>query len=191
LAAPPAQAQITRLDVQGLYTQQASGMTYPESVGDFGRVSVLQYNPDGSDMSAGYLRRQPNGEIVATAYTFPVPAALISSADGHVAKPACARAASAIMKEVTQTSPSAKPLAIEEIILDQNGPQQGFHGTFAITAPRFMGRTDEAIKSEAFVFCVKDKWIAEYRFSYPAATEDAQKEIADFMAGLKWTYSNP
>ena len=186
-----AQAQITRLNVQGPYTQLSSGMTYPESVGDFSRVSILQYKADGSDMSAGYHRMLAHAEIVATAYTFPIPAGSATDASGHIGQSQCAPMAQEIMREVTQAAPSAKPLSAETVSLDQQGPQQGFHGIFALTAPRFMDRTDEPVKSEAYVFCVKDKWIAEFRFSHPAATPDARKEIDAFMAGLKWTYSGP
>ena len=188
---PSAHAQITRLNVQGPYTQQSSGMTWPESVGDFSRVSILQYKADGSDMSAGYHRMLAHAEIVATAYTFPIPAGSTTDASGHIGQSQCAPLAAEIMREVPQASPSAKPLSAEAVTLDQQGPQQGFHGIFALTAPHFMDRTDEAVKSEAYVFCVKDKWIAEYRFSYPVATQDARKEIDAFMAGLKWTYAGP
>ncbi len=191
MAALPAYAQITRLNVQGPYTQQSSGMTYPESVGDFSRVSILQYKPDGSDMSAGYHRMLAQAEIVATAYTFPIPAGATTDASGHIGQSQCAPQAAAILREVTQAAPSAKPLSVEAVTLDQQGPQWGIHGIFALTAPHFMDRTDEAVKSEAYVFCVKDKWIAEFRFSYPAATPDARTEIDAFMAGLKWTYAGP
>jgi hypothetical protein len=186
-----AHAQITRLNVQGPYTQPSSGMTWPENVGDFSRVSILQYKADGSDMSAGYHRMLAHAEIVATAYTFPIPAGAVRDASGHIGQSQCAPMAAEIMREVTQAAPSAKPLTAEAVTLDQQGPQQGFHGIFALTAPHFMDRTDEAVKSEAYVFCVKDKWIAEYRFSYPVATQDARKEIDAFMAGLKWTYAGP
>jgi hypothetical protein len=145
----PAYAQITRLNVQGPYTQQSSGMTYPESVGDFNRVSILQYKPDGSDMSAGYHRMLAQAEIVATAYTFPIPAGTATDASGHIGQSQCAPLAAEIMREVTQASPSARPLSAETVTLDQQGPQRGFHGIFALTAPHFMDRTGEAVKSEA------------------------------------------
>ena len=51
-----------------------------------------------------------------------------------------------------------------------------------------MGRANEPVKSEAFVFCARDKWLVEYRFSYPQGAADAGDEIAKFMSNLKWTY---
>src|SRR5712691_5780932 len=57
----------------GPYTQAASGMTFPESVGDFTRVNIIRYRPDGTDESAGYNRLEQSHEIVGTVYVFPSP----------------------------------------------------------------------------------------------------------------------
>jgi hypothetical protein len=185
-----AQNGMTPLDIKGPYVQQMSGMIYPESVGDFQRVGVMQYKPDASDVSAGYLRRAPNAEIVATAYTFPIPGrlALTGPALEPVTPQQCGTMAAQIMQQVTTANPSAQRITTDQVTLDQGGPQQGYHAVFTFTAPRFMGRTNEPVKSEAFVFCVRDKWLVEYRFSYPQGAADASAEIAQFMSNLKWTY---
>ena len=50
---------MTVLNPDGPYTQAATGMVFPESVGELKRVSIIQYKPDGTDESAGYNRAVP------------------------------------------------------------------------------------------------------------------------------------
>jgi len=189
----PASAQVTKLNVQGPYVQAASGMTFPEAVDDFRRVSVLQYKPDGSDMSAGYVRRQPNAEIVATAYSFPSPTPPAADAGqpvDQVRNNVCRAVAGGIVRDMRAANPSLKPLQADQPTLTQNGvAQNGYHAVYSMTVPTFMNRQQEAVKDEVYIFCYAGgKWTVEYRFTYPAAT-DAGASIAQFMNDLKWTFA--
>ena len=58
---------------EGPYTQAPTGMTYPQTVGQFRRINVIRYKPDGSDESAGYNDTTPMHEINMTVYVFPSP----------------------------------------------------------------------------------------------------------------------
>ena len=191
--AAPASAQMVPLTVQGPYLQPASGMTYPESAGEFRRVSVMQYKPDGSDISAGYLRAQPGAEIVATAYSFPTPPPATDtglSADQAKAR-MCGAVAGSVVKSIQTSYPTAALTRTNLTTLDQmGGTQNGYHAVLNMTVPKFMGRDQEAVKSEAFVFCnAGGKWTMEYRFTYPATTPDSGPAIAKFMDDLKWTFT--
>jgi hypothetical protein len=189
----PAFAEVTRLNVQGPYVQAASGMTFPESVDDFRRVSVLQYKPDGSDMSAGYIRAQPNAEIVATAYSFPSPipsAAAAGQPVDQVRNSICRGVAGGVVRDMRTANPTLKPLSADQPTLTQNGvAQNGYHAVYSMTAPIFMNRQQQAVKDEVYIFCYAGgKWTVEYRFTYPVAT-DAGQSIAQFMNDLKWTFA--
>jgi hypothetical protein len=193
LAIAPVMAQPIRLNVQGPYVQAASGMAFPESVDDFRRVSVLQYKPDGTDMSAGYVRAQLNAEIVATAYSFPSPtppAVDPGQPVNQVRNKVCGAVAAGIIKGMETANPSAQRLQTNLTALTQNGVvQNGYHALYSMTVPTFLNRQQEAVKSEAYVFCYGGgKWTVEYRFTYPAAT-DAGPSIAQFMNDLKWTFA--
>jgi hypothetical protein len=189
----PASAEIIRLNVQGPYVQAASGMTFPESVNDFRRVTVLQYKPDGSDMSVGYVRAQPNAEIVATAYSFPSPTPAAADAGqpmNQIRSKICGAVAGGVVRDMRAANPSRKLLQADQPSLTQNGvAQNGYHAVYSMTAPTFMNRQQEAVKDEVYIFCYAGgRWTVEYRFTYPAAT-DAGPSIAQFMTDLKWTYA--
>jgi hypothetical protein len=190
-AAIPAGAQV-KLDVQGPYTQAASGMVYPETVDDFRRISVMQYKSDGTDVSAGYQRPVPNAEIVATAYSFPTPPppADVGQPVEAAQNKLCGALAGQVVREIEATYPSAQRVRADLVSLSQNGAvQHGYHALYSMTVPNFQGRQQEAVKSEAYVFCYAGgKWTVEYRFTYPAAA-DAAPAIAKFMSDLKWTYA--
>jgi hypothetical protein len=167
-------------------------MIYPEKVEDFARTSVQQYKPDGSDISAGYVRAQPGAEIVATAYSFLMPQ--VKALDGETPDKTQARTcqalASSVVNSVVKENPGAKTTSADLVTLEQGGLQHGFHAVFAMTVPQFMGRTQEPVGSQAYIFCYAGgKWAVEYRFTYPSATADAGPKIAEFMANLKWTYA--
>ena len=70
-----AQNGMTPLDIKGPYVQQMSGMTYPESVGDFQRVGVMQYKPDASDVAPAISGAHPMRRSSPPPIPFPFPAA--------------------------------------------------------------------------------------------------------------------
>jgi hypothetical protein len=186
----PAAAQV-QLQVQGPYVQAASGMTYPEIVDDFRRISVVQYRPDGTDVSAGYRGGSPNAEIIGTVYSFPLPPPVLQPAEtaDQAQTRQCGAVAAQIVKQVETANAGAQRLQANLVNLGQAGAaQHGYHARYAMTVPSFLSRQQEAVKSDAYVFCYGGKWIVEYRFTYPAAA-DAAPAIDKFMTDFKWTFA--
>jgi hypothetical protein len=176
----------------GVYVQAPTGMSYPEAVGDFQRVSVIRYKPDGSDESAGYNRVVPLQEIVMTVYVFPSPRLLSFGSPRDVIEDArnrlCTGHFKTIQNEVTTAHPDA--------VLLQEGPTSLVQGTakhdghfaaYKLTNQKFAGRENVLARSDVYVFCYAGgKWTVEYRIDYPFEY-DAGQEITDFMRDLTWT----
>lgn len=176
----------------GVYVQKPTGMAYPESVGNFRRVSIIRYAPDDSDESAGYNRYVPLKEIVATVYVFPSPAlrsfgsprSVIEDARNHL----CTDQFGAVKKEVTGAHPDAVLLQEGAAGLVQGAVKHDGHfAAYKLTNGKFAGRENVLLRSDVDVFCyVGGKWTVEYRIDYPF-DYDASAEIADFMRSLIWT----
>jgi hypothetical protein len=176
----------------GVYVQKPTGMAYPESVGNFRRVSIIRYAPDDSDESAGYNRYVPLKEIVATVYVFPSPTlrsfgsprSVIEDARNHL----CTDQFGAVKKEVTGAHPDA--VLLQEGVaglVQANVKHDGHFAAYKLTNSKFAGRENVLLRSDVDVFCyVGGKWTVEYRIDYPLDYE-AAAEVADFMQHLIWT----
>jgi hypothetical protein len=186
---------LNMLHPEGSFVEPATGMTYPVSVGDFKRVNIIKYNPDGTDESAGYNRIAPSAEISATIYIFRSPSlvsigspqAVIDGARAHL----CESQFHAIEQEVMSAHPDAERLSEEPVSLTQEGTTfAGHKTTYKLSNADFFGRSQMS-RSEAYVFCYAGgKWTIEYRIDYPI-DYDASASISEFMRNLKWTISPP
>lgn len=176
----------------GPYTQAATGMTYPESVGQFRRVNIIRYKPDGSDESAGYNDPTPMREINMTVYVFPsLPILSIGSPRSVVEdtrRQLCQSQYEKIQQEIKGAHPDAVLMEKKDASLTQAGiAYAGHFASFDLTNAKFFGRSDVPSRSEAFLYCyVGGKWSVEYRVDYPRDF-DAADPIAKFMNDLVWT----
>ncbi|MGE0739721.1 MAG: hypothetical protein AB7O98_00135 [Hyphomonadaceae bacterium] len=193
LMAPPAAAQSNvPVAPDQTYVHAASGMSFPPSVGEFRRGRVARYAEDGSDESVGYGRIAPGGEIIVTVYVYPAPQVidLGSAPDTIVAARllACSNEFDTVQAQIEQAYRDEQLVTETSADLVQAGANHlGFHATYTLTSPDFMGRRHEPLRSEAYLFChVGGAWSVKYRISYPAAY-DASAEIAAFMQALIWT----
>lgn len=179
------------LHPEGLFKEPITGMIYPESVGDFHRVNVVKYAPDGSDESVGYNLETPNSEIAMTVYFFrspPLtslgsPQSVIDEARAHL----CAQQFGGIESEVTTAHTDARLLGEDTASLAQLGTTfVGHKATYELTLPNFFGRR-QTTHSEAYLFCYAgSEWTVEYRVDYPADSDSAAA-IAAFMRDFRWT----
>ena len=173
----------------GPYTQAASGMTFAESVGDFTRVSVIRYAPDGTDESGGYNRLETAHEISGTVYVFPSPSVTSFASPANVIAGARARLCdnlfASVQAEVKSAHPDAELLETAEVTLPQSR-SVGHKATYRVTNANFFGRR-QVSRSEVDVFCYAGgKWTVEYRFDYPD-DYDGTGAISAFMHDLPWT----
>ncbi|MFZ2029961.1 MAG: hypothetical protein WAU68_06625 [Vitreimonas sp.] len=173
------------------YTQAASGMVFPPSIGDFQRVEVVRYNADGTDESAGYNRTTPTMEIAATVYVFRSPSILSIGSPRETIEITrsilCGRQTQAIQQEIMSVHPDATQIRTGAFALRQGGASYfGTKVSYAYSGD-FAGRTGSQLHSDLYVFCYAGgTWTIEYRIDYPAEY-DAEDEIARFMNHLTWT----
>jgi len=176
----------------GSYTQAATGMTYPDSVGQFRRVNIIRYKADGSDESAGYNDAAPMREINMTVYVFPSPPILSIGSPRSVVEDTrrqlCQSQYEKVQQEVRGAHPDAVLVEKKDASLTQTGiTYAGHFASYDLTNTKFFGRVDVPSRSEAYLYCyVGGKWSVEYRIDYPRDF-DATDSIARFMNDLVWT----
>lgn len=189
LAAAPAAAEDIPVAPGQDYVQTATGMVFPPRVGPFQRTRIYRYAADGSDESAGYNLLRPNAEIAVTVYVYPSPEMTIEPADTPDVVAAaqaihCSAQFDRVQQEIAVTYRDAT-LVYESETSHAGAP--GYSATYTFTSDNFMGRRDQPLRSEAYLFCfIGGRWSVKYRFSYPAGV-DAGADIAAFMDGLVWT----
>jgi hypothetical protein len=184
----PVFAQAQRVDVTGPYTQEASGMVFPERTATFKRVSLVRYNPDGTDMSAAYAFRS----MVATIYVY-----LPLASDPSVRHTDAASRARATREEyeaaksaVITANPSAQLVREEDVEHKMgNVVYAGRRAIFRMTMN--VGGTPTKVQSELWVYAgVGTRWGVKYRITYPEADAGnfvTSAAIATFNHELAWT----
>jgi hypothetical protein len=177
------------IPADGPYTHTPSGMSFPVTVADFRRVTLLRYDSKSQDVSAYYYLPSPSGGIAATVYVDPAPPLVPvgSAADLPAARAvSCESEVDRRKREIYNLHPSAQLLQERNVSLVQGGtPHRGKVAEFEYDDV-FDGQR-QAVHAEVYLFCyVGSRWALEYRFTTPK-TFDADGRIAAFMKGLSWT----
>ncbi len=176
---PGTPPQIQVLPIEGPWRHAASGMQFPTAVGPFQRVSVIQYDRDGLNVSGGYNLVGPPLQVVATLYVYPPHGAGTREA-------ACRQEFAGTEAEILRTYEAARLLEEHDEVLQQGAATHpGRQAVFSYRAP-FGGET-RALVSQLHLFChAAGRWQVKYRISHPEGF-DAAPLIADFMRRLVWT----
>ena len=184
------------VDVTGPYTQDASGMVFPEAVGGFKRDDVISYNSERTDESATYILEKDGKESVAiTIYVYPVPLDIGSALAQALPQADVAGA----LYMLTEQLFADEEQAIAEVhqgseILDEgitSHDERGF--SFPGTMASFRFREDffgtvERVRSQLYLFSmVGGKWMIKYRVTFPETTSDGAAQANVFMHALPWT----
>lgn len=168
----------------------ASGMRFPIRVGEFQRVTLLRYDFQERDVSAGYNLITPLCAIAATLYVYPAPSSVSTGSPPGTIPNTQARLLQnefqTRKREISDSHPGARLIQEKEIRLLQGVKlYSGMVATFEFEDV-FGGQT-EVLSSDLYLFCYgQGEWIIKYRFTYPKNV-NASKEIEDFMRNLKWT----
>jgi len=201
LAAAPERAlaeyydQPREIEVSGPYTQAASGMIFPEAVGNFKRTDIVSYNSERTDESAGYLLEKDGKELVAIeVYVYPVPADLGTALAQNLPKEDLVGAwymlGETLFNEeeqgVVELHPGSQLLTGGETTFEQRGVSYpGAFSTFRYDED-FFGRVQK-VRSQLQLFpMVGGKWMVKYRITYPDAFDGAGPANA-FVQALPWT----
>jgi hypothetical protein len=189
-ACRPADGQLSEpitLTPAGEFTHSGTEFTFPESIGDFGRVEVTQYDESGKDVSVGYNLDSPD-PITATVYVYPGRDVLNLGSDSHVVAAAKdlldQQEFDGAKDEIIARIPGLT-LASEDksFVISSPSEQAGRRAIF-----QGQGLIDGApivLRTEVDLFGFGD-WFIKYRFTYPGESSTAPVLILDFMNSLEW-----
>jgi hypothetical protein len=158
------------------HVHAATGMAFPDAVGDFVRAGFTRYDIAGLDVGAGYELTAPEGALAAAVSIHPLPAA------------ACEAAFERGKREVAADHPGAKLTEETAARLEKGGASHAGRKAAFTFNDLFAGRR-QPLRSELYVFCpVGERWIIKYRFTGPAGFA-AGESIAEFLARMPWPAS--
>jgi hypothetical protein len=182
------------IDVSGPYTQEGSGMVFPESVAGFARMGIARYNSERTDESVNYLLEQDGQQVVVTVYVYPVPLDLGAALAQALSPQDAARTASLLGEQffaeeeqiVLGYHRGAEILEERETYFDQRGSSyKGYVGTFRYDED-FFGDIQPVI-SQLYLFpAVGKNWMVKYRVTYPDGYDGAAQAMK-FIDALPWT----
>ncbi len=164
-------------------------MTFPKTVGTFGRTNINQYDKDGLDVSAGYNLWTLNGIVVTTVYCFPGPSLVSIGSPPDVVADAKAHLADAafdsIKREISAHHLKVKFIDEQTVTHDSNG--KTYAGKIAKFEYSEATSPDQTLYSTVALFCfVNEKWALEYRFT--SSNEPATMAATEtFISTLPWT----
>jgi len=158
------------IPVLGDFRHAPSGYIFPAQVEAFQRVTILQYDTAGLDVSAGYNASLPECPIVLTIYVFPTPRMSFIGADPDVVRSLESgwldHAYNAAKREILQAHADAV-LKGEDARVQDGGP--GKKAVYAI------GNTE----SDLYVFVVHHSWFLEYRATYSGSCSERAHQVID------------
>ena len=165
----------------------------PETVGNFKRGTILRFDAEGLDVGVSYNLNTASRHIAATVYVYPAPHVASIGSTAEVIAGARARLAEdefqRRINEIIHAHPGAVPIHQRDVSRSANG--KSYPGKCVVFEYEdvFAGAR-MPVRSHLYLFCYVDgKWVVKYRFTHPKS-EDAEKEIADFIEKWSWDTSH-
>lgn len=173
LAALPAAAQ-EDLHVEGDWTHAATGMVFPERIGNALRTRIHSYDSEQRDVSAGYALRRNGALGFVTLYLYPAP-------PGRD----CADSFAEIERNVAQNYGDVQ-LVAQDRWPSPSGrvPDVAYHARFTMTGT--LDGREQPLTSESYLFCpTGGSWLVAARASW-ARDSDLNQAFATFLTALPW-----
>lgn len=162
------------------YVHAPARAVFPVRVGEFRRSKLLQYDPEGKNVSASYNLATPAGRLLITIYIYPAEAAA-PAARPLLCGEEFAAANAAISSQHGNAAPVERGAALPAEGVDRS---LGHRSVYRFASP-FDDRVQE-IRSEAHLYCyVGGDWLVKYRVSAPAAV-NAEKQVKRFIRNGPW-----
>lgn len=183
----PHYVETHRLEVIGPYKHVATGDIFPDHVGKARRTDLLLYDEAGLDVSANYVIKGDNGDLVLSVYVFPITRIVPNLTPWERHHPAlCRQAYEATKLEVAQGFADIYAVIDERISSTHTSWTKGGH--FAITAKRVTAATPFNMRpplvSEYYLFCSENtEWLLKYRITYSEKTSDKEL-VGKLIAGV-------
>ena len=176
-----AATQPGQIQASGVYVHRGSGFSFPEALGEFRRVAVIQYNADATDISAGYNLDQPARRVAVTVYVYPAPLAEGQSSQERV----CSDQFDSIKSDVQHAHPGARVVAETSVASPDPGYDKIGRKAVYEFQDVFAGKP-QPLRSEADLYCyVAGPWFVAYRTTAPRDT-DYVPELQRLMRQLRW-----
>lgn len=173
LAALPAHAQ-QDLRVEGDWTHAATGMVFPERLGNALRTRIHLFDGEGLDVSAGYAIRRGGDLGLVTLYVYP-------ASPGRD----CAASFDDIERNVIASYADVKRLESDRWPSPSgHAPGSAYHARFSLRGT--LDGKDQPLTSESYLFCpAGGAWLVAARASW-AQDSDLHQSFVDFLEALPW-----
>lgn len=184
---PTVSPEVSQLE--GDWTHEASGMVFPQSIGDFKRVTINHYDKEENNVGVGYNLQSMFKPVIATVYVYPSPRIISIMSPPEVI-------------ETTRTTLSKNQYeATKQGILsghenarlkeyDFNLPQGEMEVSGKLAVFEYDGvfasRQQKLMSILYFFTYVNQKWTVKYRFTFPRVV-NASKEVKGFMKDFSWS----
>ena len=181
------------IDVRGPYTQEASGMVFPDHVLDFGRTAVTRYNSEGTEESADYVLDTDGKRAMVSIYVYPAPAEIAQALASSLPRNELADALYMIAEQlfgdeeeaIEQLHPGAELVGEGDTSLRRNGRDwPGNYADFRYDEDYF-GKV-QPVDSKLYLFpMVAGKWMVKFRITVPMG--NGKEEAERLVRALPWT----
>jgi hypothetical protein len=181
------------LDVTGPYTQEATGMMFPEHVLDFERTGVTRYNSDGTEESADYILDEAGRQSMVSVYVYPAPADIAEALAGALPTDELAGVLYMLAEQlfadeeqaIADLHPGAELRDEGDTTIQKQGRDwPGDYALFRYNEDAF-GKV-QRVDSKLYLFpMVGGKWMVKFRISAPNGNGEAEGER--FVRALPWT----
>jgi hypothetical protein len=182
---PPSQplGEPVLFNAPGPLRHDPSGLTFPESYGQFQRVTAYRYDTAGLDVSVGYNDREADCLIVATFHVYPTPRMTFIGAS-----PATVNSIEGgwLQREYLRSKADLQQHHPRMETQSESGATTPARGT--VLGGISLVFKDDTDISEIRLFVYDHKWFLKYRLSYPESCRaQAQDRIRELVERLPWT----
>lgn len=173
LAALPAHAQ-QDLQIEGDWTHAATGMLFPERLGNALRTRIHLFDAEALDVSAGYALRRGGELALVTLYIYPAP-------PGRT----CAENFAEIERNVDSSYAEVKRVESDRWPSPSGHlPATAYHARFTLIGT--LEGKEQPLTSDSYLFCpAGGAWLVAARGSWPRHSGLAA-DFQKFLRGLAW-----
>lgn len=174
------------VQVAGDYKQISSGITFPETVNDFTRVSITKFNEQGTDIGVGY--NHFGNQIALTLFVYPAqeimsfgsPKDVIESAEKQLFDNTYQRSKQGIL----YAHQNSELVGEERYTQEKYGQHAGMHATFKYSE-QFAGKF-QVVTSHLYLIQIQNE-LYKYRVTYPV-NSDGESDVSHFIESFDLRY---